>query len=126
MILEFEKNHLVPSFERMKKPAPSLAIIRKKALFAASQLNNLPYVGSVDGFYDAGSLFKEDVKDFSSTFYSEMLDLIYSGNELLAWQFFDLTWPNNKAGKDIFLREFKKRLSESSYWQSIMERGKKK
>jgi hypothetical protein len=54
-----------------------------------------------------------------------MLDLIYTGNEELAWQFLDLVWPPQKQGKALFIRDFKKKLLESEYWKMILEDKKK-
>ena len=56
-----------------------------------------------------------------SPFWDEMLELIYTGNEELAWQFLDLVWPPEKQGKELFIRDFKKQLLESSTWQMILE-----
>ncbi|MEO6052361.1 MAG: hypothetical protein ABIP78_13670 [Pyrinomonadaceae bacterium] len=126
VILEFRGNKLTPAFDQMKRSAPSLAVLRKKAEVAGNQISLFPYYGEDDENHGTQSLFQENVNDFSNTFYSEMLDLIYSGNEALAWQFFDLVWPRNKSGKELFRRDFNKRLSESNYWQTILKDGKGK
>lgn len=50
-----------------------------------------------------------------------MLDLIYTGNQDLAWQYLDLVWDSRKKGKKIFIRDFKEQLSGSQFWQMIEE-----
>ena len=53
--------------------------------------------------------------DFQEAFWSEMLDLIYTGHEPLAWQYFDMAWPAKKPGKEKFKADFKEALAESYY-----------
>lgn len=48
-----------------------------------------------------------------------MLDLIYSGNEQVAWDFFDQAWPPSIPGKKEFLDDFRKQLSTSRYWPQV-------
>lgn len=48
-----------------------------------------------------------------------MLDLIYSGNEQSAWDFFDQAWPASIPGKEEFLKDFRKHLSTSRYWPQV-------
>lgn len=48
-----------------------------------------------------------------------MLDLIYTGNGNLAFDFFDKAWPDWKKAKKEFLDAFKKQLSRSPYWYGI-------
>jgi hypothetical protein len=58
-------------------------------------------------------------------FWGDMLDLIYTGHEDLAWQFLDLVWSPQKQGKERFIRDFKNQLLQSQYWQMILEDQKK-
>jgi hypothetical protein len=44
-----------------------------------------------------------------------MLDLIYTGNEQTAWQYFEMVWPPKRQGKELFLKDFKAQLAESYY-----------
>ncbi|MEO6050980.1 MAG: hypothetical protein ABIP78_06575 [Pyrinomonadaceae bacterium] len=101
VILEFEKGILKPNFDSMKRPPPSLASLKIKAKAARQKINLDPYT--------------DDGEQFEDAFCSEMLDLIYSGNESLAWQYFDLVWPSQKEGKQLFLTNFKDVLSNSYY-----------
>ncbi len=122
VILEFKNGKLRPNFEAMKKPAPTLAVLKKKAQIARQQLSLEPYKG--EDSEDSISLYKED--QFPETvFWGVMLDLIYTGHEDLAWQYLDLVWDARKPGKQLFVRDFNKQLSESYYWQMILEDRKK-
>ena len=53
------------------------------------------------------------------TLWGEMLDLIYSGNRAVAWQFFNKAWPAGIPGKAKFLSDFRAQLAESPYWLQI-------
>jgi hypothetical protein len=57
--------------------------------------------------------------------WSTMLDLIYTGNEKAAWDFFEKAWPKPRNGKQSSLREFQEVLFSSQYWPQIrkMNRG---
>lgn len=48
-----------------------------------------------------------------------MLELIYSGNYQLAWEFLDKAWPKANTGKEEFKLEFKLQLAKSKYWTEI-------
>lgn len=121
VILEFRNGILRPNIELMKKPPPSLAVLKSKAQKFRPQLSLKPYKG-IDN--EDSVLYKEGF-DYDSFFTDVMLDLIFSGNEDLAWQFLDLVWPPQKQGKALFIRDFKKQLLESQYWQMILEDNKK-
>lgn len=45
-----------------------------------------------------------------------MLDLLYTGHPDLAWEFVEMAWPPDIAGKDKFLSIFRTHLKESRYW----------
>lgn len=135
VILELRNGILRPNFDLMKKAAPSLAVLRSKAQKFRTQLSVEPYRGAenlnglnFDEFRPPmdhpGLLSKDDLGD-ESPFWDVMIDLIYTGNEELAWQFLDLVWPPQKQGKALFIRDFKKQLSESQYWKMILEDRKK-
>ncbi|MGD9685816.1 MAG: hypothetical protein AB7U43_02455 [Desulfobacter sp.] len=53
--------------------------------------------------------------------WSTMLDLIYTGNEKVAWDFFEKAWPRPRNGKQSSLREFQEVLFSSQYWPQIRE-----
>jgi hypothetical protein len=48
-----------------------------------------------------------------------MLDLIYSGNEVQAWQFAEMAWNPACPGYDQFLKDFKIQLATSHYWKDV-------
>jgi hypothetical protein len=134
IVMEFKNGKLRPSFDLMRKPAPALAVLKNKAEFYRQRLTlrpyrgdeNYDYSGSEDPFYrqetypnNADEKYKGVVYR-NVVFWGPMLDLIYSGNEELAWQFLDLVWPPQKQGKALFIRDFKKKLLESEYWKMIL------
>jgi hypothetical protein len=61
--------------------------------------------------------------DVTPELWATMLDLIYTGHRIVAWQFLEEAWPLRVAGKDAFKREFLEQLKESPYWQSIKQMG---
>jgi hypothetical protein len=98
---EFDKaDKLVPRFDLMRKPAPTLAKLRRDAAAMKVKINLNPYVSPED-----------NINDWEEPFWGDMLDLIYTGHEDLAWQYFDLVWPAKKAGKAKFLSDFKEQLA---------------
>jgi hypothetical protein len=101
LIMEFDNNKLRPNFDLMKKPAPSIASLRTKARAERAKVSTEPYTS------DEGSM--------EYPFWAEMLDLIYSGNEQAAWQYFEMVWPPKRQGKELFLKDFKAQLAESYY-----------
>jgi hypothetical protein len=117
VILEFKNGKLRPNFEQMRKPAPSLAVLKRKAQLARQKLSLEPYKGIDD---PNTVIYKEEFLG-EPDFWGEMLDLIYSGHEDLAWQYLDLVWSPQKQGKAIFIEDFKNQLNESDYWKMIQE-----
>ena len=105
VIYEFDRSDkLVPRFELMKKPAPTLAKLKRDAAAMRVTVNLNPYTSPEDNF-----------NDWKEPFWSEMLDLIYTGHEDLAWQYFDMVWPTKKKGKQKFLADFREQLALSTY-----------
>ncbi len=105
VIYEFDKSdNLIPRFDLMQKPAPSLAILKRKAAAAKAKINLKPYVSPDDNF-----------NDWEDSFWGDMLDLIFTGHEDLAWQYFDMVWPAKKKGKEKFLADFKEQLGHTIY-----------
>jgi hypothetical protein len=105
IIYEFDKtDRFVPRFGLMKKPAPTLAKLKRDAAAAKSKINLNPYISPEDNF-----------NDWAEPFWGYMLDLIYTGHEDLAWQYFDLVWPARKKGKEKFRADFKEQLAMTAY-----------
>jgi len=140
VVMEFRNGKLRPNFDLMKKPVPSLAVLRKKAEFYGQKLSLESYKGDEnnaspldfkDPFYKENAYPNNANETYRGAvyrnvvFWGPMLDLIYTGNEELAWQFLDLVWPPQKQGKALFIRDFKKKLLESEYWKMILEDKKK-
>lgn len=101
MVMEFEGNKLRPNFDLTKKAAPPIATLRAKARSERAKVSADPYTG------DEGGL--------EYPFWAEMLNLIYTGNEQIAWQYFEMVWPPKRQGKELFLRDFKAQLADSYY-----------
>lgn len=106
VILTFQNGEFRPDAKLMKKPAPSLAVLKQKAAKAKKEIDLKPYTG-------------EDDSHFLDAFWGEMLDLMYSDNETSAWQYFDLVWDSRKPGKEKFKQDFLRRLNESEYWRMM-------
>ena len=103
--LEFRKGELRPAPELMRKRPPSLSKLRQEARQVRSQIGLEPYKG-------------EEFLSFEVAFWDRMLDLLYSGNDALAWQYFDLVWPAGKQGKALFRADFEKQLNLSWFWRA--------
>ncbi|MFH1748847.1 MAG: hypothetical protein ABIG44_17575 [Planctomycetota bacterium] len=56
-------------------------------------------------------------------YWAEMLELIYTGHEELAWWFAEEAWPKTCPGKEEFLASFRRQLNESPYWPAIRAVG---
>lgn len=61
-----------------------------------------------------------------SILWGEMLNLIYTGNRLQAWDLVDLSWPEGVEGKDQFLKEFKLKIQTSPFWESVQKLNQSK
>jgi hypothetical protein len=135
-IWEYRNGELRPNFDLMKKLPPSLSVLKSKAQKFRNQLSLKPYRGAKDlnsietdlegNLLEDPGLFTKEYLDNASAayvppFWDEMIDLIYTGNEELAWQFLDLVWSPQKQGKELFIRDFKNQLLQSPTWQMILE-----
>jgi hypothetical protein len=61
--------------------------------------------------------------DISPQLWGTMLDLIYTGHRILAWQFLEMVWPKNVGGKEAFVDDFIAQLKKSPYWKSLAQMG---
>jgi len=101
----------------MKKTIPSLAVLKSRARATRLQLSLKPYLGlEVDG--EQCGFYKQFTAS-EKTFWSEMLNLMISGNKELALQYFDMVWLEGKEGKEDFLKDFNRKLSASPYWRLL-------
>jgi hypothetical protein len=109
VILRYQNLKYRPDLEKMKQPAPTQTELQRMAA----------------GFKAKFAGVVKDVEDDRWTapheMWGKMLDLIYSGNMRSAWELVDLSWPDNHPGKAVFLREFKKQLKKSPYYEAISQ-----
>ena len=91
-----------PDIDAMRKPAPDDAAVAAMAKEIRDAERDLPKGDSPP----APLLWKD------------MLDLIYSGNAPAARRLFDMAWPEDREGKDVFLACFAERLSKGIWWRS--------
>jgi hypothetical protein len=61
--------------------------------------------------------------DISPQLWGTMLDLIYTGHRILAWQLLEMVWPKNVGGKEAFVNDFIAQLKKSPYWKSLAQMG---
>ena len=101
IILRYRNGRFRFAEELMRKPS----LPEPELTARAQKLRNAPEWESPD--------------DPPSGLWSEMLDLIYTGNAPQAWRFFDLAWPAGRKGKEEFLREFRAKLAKSPYWSDV-------
>lgn len=106
VILSYKNGEFRPDASLMKRNAPTLAVLKAKAAKAKKNMTLKAYTG-------------EESEDFLYAFWDEMIDLIYSGNEKSAWQYFDLVWDPRKPGKEKFKEDFINKLNDSQYWQQM-------
>lgn len=108
IILDFRDGKFQTNARLMRKPAPALAALKKEAADIRAKMPPDAYTGD-----EAGGTFDE-------SFWGRMLDLIYTGHEDLAWQYFDWAWNPKKAGKEIFKKDFEKQLAGSKFYQMFL------
>jgi hypothetical protein len=51
--------------------------------------------------------------------YVTALDLMYSGHEMLGWQFINEAWSPENLHNEEFVNGMKSRLAASAYWESL-------
>ncbi len=107
--LSFSKGILKPDISKMLKPPPDLKVLDKEAREIQTSISSLAYTGIDNQSSDV----------FPQPFWKRMLDLIYSNQDDIAWQYFDLVWPPKKSGKELFRKDFTNQLEKSDFYQSI-------
>ena len=95
-----------PDIESMKRPAPSMKTLERKAATMRSKINDEAYTG-------------ENSTRFDEVFWGEMLKLIYTGHAELAWRYLDMVWPKDKPGKEVFRGDFQKQLELGLFWTAV-------
>lgn len=106
VIMQFKSNGYFVAPELMRKPPPS----RDDLLNRIQSFRNAPPSGQQ---WDWNTRF--------AALLSVVLDLIYSGNETLAWEFFDQHWPegDSRYEKEKFKEELQSALKESPFAAEI-------
>jgi hypothetical protein len=89
----------------MQKAPPPLAKLKQEAASIRAKMPLDAYTS-----YEAGA-------DLGEAFWGRMLELIYSGHEDLAWQYFDWAWNPRKKGKENFRKDFEKQLASSEFYR---------
>jgi len=79
-----------------------------------------------DTIEEAASVFrqKSDWKKKSvppTAMIQEFLRLLYGGNPEIAWQLFDMSWPEGIEGKEDYGDFLKKTLNQSQFWPIIQK-----
>lgn len=127
VILEFVNGKLQPNLELMRKPAPSQAVLMRRAIRAKLDIVKAMVEAKRSGneprsCKDLFELFPEK----RGVFWGEMLNLLYSGHDELAWKYFDIIWLGLRRDcKERFRKAFLEQLSESRFWRMILERRKR-
>ena len=106
VVLKFREGayHVAP--ELMKRPAPAMDQL---ATAIEHVRENPRWIGSKD--LPEGAVPPD--------LWRNMLELMYTGHAGLAWRFLHETWPADRPGKDVFVKEFCARLAESPYWPDL-------
>ncbi|HLM61130.1 MAG TPA: emp24/gp25L/p24 family protein [Pyrinomonadaceae bacterium] len=105
VILDFRDGEFQPNAKLMQKAAPPLAKLKQEAASFRAKMPLDAYTS-----YEAGA-------DLGEAFWGRMLELIYSGHEDLAWQYFDWAWNPRKKGKENFRKDFEKQLASSEFYR---------
>ncbi len=56
-------------------------------------------------------------------YWSEMLNLMYTGNMDQVWEFAEFAWPPKIKGKQKFIKEFKEMLQSTVFWRECIHQN---
>ncbi len=106
VILSYDKesSSFKLNLDLMKKPAPTQEDFSKKIALIES---------------DEDGAINSEIVGVSPILWGYMLDLIYTSNEKLAWEFLDQAWSNSEKEKINFKKEFQNQLKKSPYFKEI-------
>lgn len=110
VILTFTPEGLKLDAEKMRQFPPSDDELQNMVMRVRSELGKTISDHQDEAWRHAG---------IHPAVWATMLDLIYSGNGDVAWQFFDSVWRNGVKGKDEFRGAFLAQLQSSPYWDGI-------
>src|SRR6266567_2643347 len=102
LILRFRDGKFRLALDLMRKPSPTDGELAQRAKDIAQKWDS----------FESGPPHE---------YWGELLELIYSGNAESAWRFADQCWPRDKDGKEEFMRDFRKQLRQSPYWDELRE-----
>ena len=108
VILSFRDGAFRADAKLMAKPAPPLAKLKANAAAVNRKMSLAPYTGTTDD------------NTFDEAVWGEMLDLIYSGHEDLAYQYLDWAWNPRKKGREKFKSDFQAQLAKSDFYQDYL------
>jgi len=111
VILRYEGDQLHLAGDLMRQLIPDPNTIMEKVDEVRNEMEKL--INSPMQF-DQGNL-----NSFYPRLWGFMLDLIYAGWGDKAYEFLNLAWPEKKPDKDQFIKEFKKQLVQSHYWDEL-------
>ena len=111
-VLTFTPDGLKLDTEKMRQPTPSESELENMVMRARSELGKTISENQDEAWRYAG---------IHPAVWATMLDLIYTGNGNVAWDFFDRVWRNGVRGKDEFRAGFTALLQSSPYWDGIRE-----
>lgn len=109
VILSYQDHMYLPDLKLMSKPAPTEQEVESWAKGFKAEFSDPDVVDVAD----------DQKWSAPSDLWGKMLDLIYSGNATSAWKLCDLSWPPDHPGKGVFLKEFKRQLKTSPYYDSV-------
>ena len=107
-------------------PAPEVTLVWSGAAFVPSARHSFKFLAQVntaDAFVRAHLVREVNGHGWTSTSLTALLDvmleLMYNGNEALAWKVFETTWPGSDAAKTEFKDDFLRTLNTSPYWPAL-------
>jgi hypothetical protein len=105
VVLRYKDDGYFVALDLMKKPAPTDDELKKKAV-------------EVRAVYEKEKA-NPVVWGSPADLWAEMLELIYTGHETLAYKFFDMAWPMGMDGKEAALTKFKEVLLKSPFYREM-------
>lgn len=112
IILTFAQNGLVLDIKKMYKTSPSQNDLNTTIMRVRSELGRNISPEHDDAWQHAG---------IPTAMWAHMLELIYTGNGNVAWDFFDSVWRDGVSGKKEFRTAFEEIMRSSPYWDGIRE-----
>lgn len=112
IVLTFTADGLKLDAEKMRRPAPIETELANTVMRVRSELGRNISSHQDETWRAAG---------IPPAMWSNMLDLIYTGNGDKAWEFFDRVWRTGVKGKKEFRAAFTATLESSPYWEGIRE-----